>query len=149
MRSMSTKSSVKPKSSISSSEGKHFTKLSTNNAKTIPLPTIDVDSDIHIEDQLLTKHKSYWLKRKSLFEQYFISSFKPIQLTNEASVQSLLSKELSSIPLDVPKMAPKKKFKIRKDGENPFEVSNCRSNFMKDDQSWLNQTRSVKKARAA
>ena len=147
MRSMSTKTLLKAKNHVSSSKGKYSTKLDTkDNVHTIPLPIVDVDPNRYVEDQLLMKHKSYWLKRKSLFEQYFISSFKPMQCTEENFAQKKLLTHISSIPS---KMAPKKKFKTRKDGENPSDFSSCGNNFIQEDKSWFSHARCVKKARAA
>jgi len=142
MKSISTKNSKK---STSHYERRHDTStdvVSKKHSKAInSIPNIDAkNTNKYSEELLLLNHRSYWLKRKSLFNKYIISSFQQMQLGKNNSLQN---------SRDTSKMAPKKNFKIRKDEENLNDSSGFYSYVKKEECSRYNNIRYVKKARAA
>jgi len=151
MKSISTKNPTKATSHISDRKNSSDQSSRKDLQAIKSLPIIDVkNTNKYAEEQLILSYKKYWLKRKSIFNRYFISSFQQMQLGNNHPIQNIkLTNELaSSISRDIPKSAPKKKFKIRKDEENLNDVSNFRSYVTKEG-ARCNETHCVRKACAA
>merc|ERR1711862_644648 len=92
----------------------------------------------HAEELLLLNHRSYWLKRKSLFNKYIITSFQQMQLGKNHLLQN--SRNIPN--------APKKNFKIRMD-ENLNDFRGYQRYDTKEEFTRYNKLRCVKKARAA
>lgn len=140
MKSISAKNLKKATSHISNR--KYSTDLvSKKHSQALNSLPIDVKNitNKHAEELLLLNHRSYWLKRKSLFNKYIITSFQQMQLGKNHLLQN---------SRNIPKMAPKKNFKNRMD-ENLNDFRGYRRYDTKEEFTRDNKLRCVKKARAA